>query len=111
LAPPLQQRKPRLDARWRQLEVVGRPVTIGARTPVRLETIEPVVEERDKTARDGVARFTATIARSGRSDARVGIRAFLGNACGVGSQQQRDERERADNDERGRVHGRPPGGG
>jgi hypothetical protein len=56
----LQESKSRFDVGRRQLEAVGRHVTVGARAAVGAQTAQPAIEERDSAAHDRVAWLSAT---------------------------------------------------
>ena len=73
-APPLEELEPRLDARRRQLELVGRHVAVGARAPVRAQPVQAAVEERAEAADDGVARLAAAVGVLRRSTRGAGLR-------------------------------------
>ena len=61
LPPQLKQPEPRLDTRWRELEIVGGHVAVGARASVTAQTLESPVEERAEAACDRVAGLAAAV--------------------------------------------------
>jgi len=90
LAPPLKQSKSRLDAGGRELKTMRRHVAVGARAPVRAQTLQRPIEERAPSSLHSAAGLASAVElRTSRFGEGVPAGRHGGDLGSTGSDHQR----------------------
>ena len=112
-APQLQEPEPRLDAGRRQLEVIRRHVTVGARTSIPDQSARLAIEERQQAANDSIAGLAIAVARAlcQGDDILPGLREREYGTTGFDHQRRKHDETAGDEQESWLHRGSPQGSG